>query len=202
MLQGMTAHAIQGFDFNRNGPNLQVGIGPVNLVYECADGYVVMSPLGETLLKLVTWCVEDGLAPEEWLEEEDWAVFHVKLLQGEPTAHTLDEVLEPIRRYLHDKTKSRLLEQSMKEGVSMAPVSNVEELARFRHLEERGYWLHAPLPNGREAPVPGVFARSSTTPLNVRRWPPRLGEHNSEVLGGLLGLDSGSIARAQGDSRG
>ncbi len=80
----------------------------------------------------------------------------------------------------------------------MAPVSTVEELTRFRHLQERGYWLTAPLPDGREAPAPGLFARLTETPMKVRRWAPRLGQHNKEVLGGMLGLSADEIAAASG----
>ena len=198
MLQGMAAHAIQGYDFNRAGPNLQVGQITVNLVFQCSDGYVVLFPFGAPLVKLIDLCVESGLVPEEWLEDEDWPVYHFKLLRGEPVAHAMEEVLAPIRRYLLDKSKAQLLEQSLREGISIAPVSNIEELAHFRHLEERDYWLKAPLPNGREAFVPGIFARSSVKPMQVRLWPPKLGEHNAEVLGGLLGLSPGFIAKATG----
>ena len=198
MLQGMAAHAIQGYDFNRAGPNLQVGQITVNLVFQCSDGYVVLFPFGAPLVKLIDLCVESGLVPEEWLEDEDWPVYHFKLLRGEPVAHAMEEVLAPIRQYLLDKSKAQLLEQSLREGISIAPVSNIEELAHFRHLEERDYWLKAPLPNGREALVPGIFARSSVKPMHMRLWPPKLGEHNAEVLGGLLGLSPGFIAKATG----
>ena len=80
----------------------------------------------------------------------------------------------------------------------MAPVSTTEELVRFRQLEERGYWLKAPLPNGQELPVPGVYARLTETPLKLRRWAPKLGEHNAEVLGGKLGLSAAETAAACG----
>ena len=34
--------------------------------------------------------------------------------------------------------------------------------------------------------------------MTVRGWAPRLGEHNQEVLGGLLGLSQSEIAMAAG----
>ncbi len=200
MLQGMVSHAIQGFDYNRAGPNIQLGPITMRIVYECADGYVVLFPIGATLAKLVGWCVQEGLVPEEWIGAEDWPLYHCKVLQGEPVAHTIDEVLDATRRYVRDKTKGQLLEQSLREGVSIAPVSSTEELARFRQLEERGYWLTAPLPNGREVQVPGIFARLTETPMKVRRWAPRLSEHNQEVLGGMLGLSPGETAAAGGSA--
>ncbi|MCH8107745.1 MAG: CoA transferase [Chloroflexi bacterium] len=198
MLQGMVAHAIQGFDFNRGGSTIQLGSVTVRLVHECADGYVVIFPIGGALAKLVQWCVQDGLVTEDWIDAEDWPTYHFKVLQGQPVSHSLDEVLDAVGRYVRHKSKSTLLEQSIREGVTMAPVSTIEELARFRQLEERGYWLAAPLPDGQEVLVPGIFARLSEAPMSVRRWPPTLGEHNQEVLGGMLGLSIQEIATAAG----
>lgn len=199
-LQGMVAHAVQGFDFNRAGGNIQLGTVTVRLVYQCADGYVVVFPIGAALAKMVTWWVQEGLVPATWTDDEDWAMFHLKILQGQPVAHTLDEVIDAVSGYVRNKTKNELLEHGLLEGVSIAPVSNMDDLVRFRHLEERGYWLTAPLPDGQEVQVPGIFARLSDPPMGVRRWAPRLGEHNEEVLGGLLGLSPDQIDAASTNS--
>ena len=199
MLQGMVAHAVQGFDFNRAGSNIQLGPISLRLVYECADGYVVLFPIGAALAKLVGWCAQEGLVPEEWVSDEDWPMFHVKVLQGQPVAHPVDEIIDVISRYVRNRTKNQLLEHGLKEGVSMAPVSNMEDLVRFRQLEERGYWQTAPLPDRQQAQVPGFFAKLSETPMAVRRWAPRLGEHNREVLGELLGLSENQIKAASGN---
>ena len=110
--------------------------------------------------------------PKEWLAAEDWSIYHFKVLQGETLAYPLEEVVDTVRRWVSGKTKTQLLEQSLLEGVPMAPVSTTEELVRFLQLEERGYWIQAPLPNGQELPTPGLLARLTETPLKVRRWPP------------------------------
>ena len=202
MLQGMVAHSIQGRDFNRGGSMVQLGTVNVQLVHECADGYVVVFPIGGALAKMVEWWVRDGIVPEDWMTAEDWPMYHVKLLQQQPVAHTIEEVLDAVGAYVRDKTKNRLLEQGIAEGVSMAPVNNMEDLTRFRHLQERGFWLTAPLPNGQVAQVPGIFANLSETPMKVRRWAPKLGEHTGEILGDLLGLSTSQIAAASGRALG
>ena len=198
MLQGMVAHSVQGRDFNRRGSIVQLGTVNVQLVHECADGYVVIFPIGGALAKMVEWWVRDGIVPEDWLTAEDWPVYHVKLLQQQPVAHTIEEVLDAVGAYVRDKTKNQLLEQGLAEGVSIAPVNNMEDLTRFRQLQERGFWLTAPLPNGQVAQVPGIFANLSETPMKVHRWAPKLGEHPGEVLGDLLGLATSQIAAASG----
>lgn len=199
-LQAMVAHGIQGFDFQRAGPNIQLGPISFQMVYECADGYVVVFAIGGALAKLVEWCVDDGIVPEDWLAAEDWPMYHFKVLQGETMAHPLEEVLDMVSRYVRGKTKAQLLEQGLREEVPMAPVSTTEELVRFQQLEQRGYWLQAPLPNGQELPAPGLFARLTETPMKVRRWAPKLGEHNREVLGSMLGLSAAETAAACGSA--
>lgn len=78
-------------------------------------------------------------------------------------------------------------------------MSTLEDLTRFLQLEERGFWLQAPLPDGREVPVPGLFARLAETPMNVQRWAPGLGQHNGDILGGMLGLSAQEIVEATGN---
>ena len=183
MLHARVAHAIQGFDFNRGGSTLQLGALTIPIVYECADGYVVVIPSGATMTKMVHWLVADGIVPEEWIEGEDWPIYERNLFQQDSLRYQLDEVADALQRYLKVRSKSELLELGLREGVTLAPVSTIGDLVRFRHLEERGYWLTAPLPNGARVPVPGLLARLSETPTSVRRWPPRLGQHNQEILG-------------------
>jgi len=202
MLHARVAHTIQGADFNRQGSNIQLGIITVPLVYECVDGYVVLASTGATMTKFVRWWVEEGIVPEEWMEDEDWPNYLLNVFQQQPVRYSMEEVLDATRRYARGHTKLEMLERGLQDGVTVAPVNNVEALARFRHLEERGYWLEAPLPNGGKVQVPGLFARLSATPMEVRRWPPRLSQHNQEVLGGMLGLSTNEIAAACGEATG
>ena len=197
MLHARVAHAIQGFDFERAGSVLQMGSFTLQLVYACANGYVVLAPIGE-LRKVVHWLVEDGVVPEEWIDAEDWPTYRHRVLQQQPLAYELEEVADAIGRYALRHTKKEMLERGIRENVTVAPVSTMEDLTRFRHLEERGYWLMAPLPDGHEVPAPGIIARMSETPLKVRHWAPRLGQHNQEILAETLGLSKGQIAAASG----
>ena len=148
--------------------------------------------------KMVRWLVEDGVVPREWIDGEDWSNFQNRSLQPEPTAYGVEEVVSAIQRFVKSYTKAELLERGLREGVTLAPLSTMEDLARFRQLEERGYWLSAPLPNGSQAIVPGILAKLTETPMSVRYWAPRLGQHNQEILGGQLGLSADETAAACG----
>ena len=198
MLHARVAHAVQGADINRGGSILQLGTLTMPLVHECADGYVVVAPFGATLTKLVPLMAADGTVPDEWIESEDWPLYERNLLQQNPVRYQMDEVVSAMGRFLRGRTKSELLDLGLRESVTIAPVSTTEDLARFRQLEERGYWLTAPLPNGSETKVPGVLGRPAETPMSVRQWAPTLGQHNSDILGGELGLSDDETAAASG----
>jgi formyl-CoA transferase len=150
------------------------------------------------MTKMVHWLVADGIVPEEWINGEDWPVYERNLFQHNEVHYQLDEVVDAVSRYLKRRTKAELLELGLADGVTLAPVSTSEDLVRFRHLEERGYWLNAPLPDGRSVRAPGVLARPSATPMRVRHWAPTLGQHNQAILGDLLGLSPTAVAAASG----
>ena len=75
---------------------------------------------------------------EEWIEAEDWPTHDVRVLQGKPVRYSLEEVVEANRHYALGHTKQELLERGLREGVTIAPVNTVEDVARFRQREERG----------------------------------------------------------------
>ncbi|PKB75821.1 MAG: hypothetical protein BZY85_07280 [SAR202 cluster bacterium MP-SAtl-SRR3965592-G1] len=202
MLQGISAHAIQGRDYQRAGSLLQLGQANLPVVFDCSDGYIVLIPSGPTLVVIVPWFVEDGVVPESWLGDEEWPTYHVRLLQGQPVSHSAEEVLTAITKYVANYTKQHLLERGLREGVALAPVNDMRDLSGFQQLQERDYWLPAPLPNGTEARAPGLVARLSETPMSVRSWAPALGEHNSQVLNALLGMSDEEINLATGGKAG
>ncbi|HUF54306.1 MAG TPA: CoA transferase [Dehalococcoidia bacterium] len=183
MMQGMVAHAIQGHDFNRAGSLLQLGHMSLPVVYECADGHVLAGG-GNVLMTLVPWFAEDGIVPAEWIDGEDWSrSYIIRLLQGQPVKYSWEDVLDASRRYFARHTKDELMERGIREGATIAPANTVADLSQFRQLEEREYWLEAPLTNGTKARMPGFPARSSEAPMTVRRWAPRVGEHGEDLLG-------------------
>ena len=194
MMHGMVAHAIHGREFNRMGAVLQLATIALPLCYECADGHVVGLPNGPLIEKMVRWIVEDGIVPEEWITGEEWRSYDRRLIGGMPLAYSPEEVLGAMSRFLKNHTKDELMERGLREGVTIAPVKNAADLSRFRQLKERGYWLEAPLPNGIKARMPGFPARHSESPMIARRWAPRLGDHNDEILG-TAANDRAPVAR-------
>jgi len=163
MLNAMEAHAIQGFDFERTGATLRLAM-TVPLRRACADGHVILVPLGVNGGALAPWLIEDGLVDPSWADE-DWADFDRRIIDGEKTAVTHGELIEVMDALCARYTKRELLERGMELGVTIAPINDVVDLLAFDHLDARGYWrplegLDGGAGSGdSEAPirVPGTF---------------------------------------------
>ena len=94
---------------------------------------------------------------------------------------------------------TRLLQDA---GVSAAPVMTGEDIFNDPHYQERGLLEFVDHPSCGPYFMPGAAWKMSETPPGVRWHAPRLGEHNAQVFGELLGMDTDAIAalEAQGVS--
>jgi len=94
-------------------------------------------------------------------------------------------------------TKRRSAQTAMEElqlagvpaGVSRAPIGMLED----PHLKARGFWQWIDRELVGLHPQPSPPYRDSLRTLPALRPSPTLGQHNREVLGGLLGLDDTSL---------
>jgi crotonobetainyl-CoA:carnitine CoA-transferase CaiB-like acyl-CoA transferase len=95
-----------------------------------------------------------------------------------------------VRNFTRSHTKAELLRLAIEHGFLMTPVCTIGELARSEQLASREYWrsIEDPAPPGVEYIVPGPFAKFSATPIEYRRRPPKIGEHNREIYMDELGL--------------
>ncbi len=131
---------------------------------------------------------------------------------GSP-AWTKDErFADAVGRYRHQDELDRLVEawtvchdhyQVMevlqRAGVPAGPVLEADELLAEPHLNARGIFETVTHPEAGTHPYVGMYARFSRTPGSIRRPAPCLGEHNEYVLGGLLGMSAGEIARLEAE---
>lgn len=182
-LQAMIAHAIQGRDIERAGTLLQ--LGPtlnLKIVYDCADGLVVLLANGSTMPTLVPWMAAEGVVPESWVSDEDWPRFDLNFLTGQPTTHTYDEVVERISAWVAKYTKQQLLERGLAAGVTIVPVTTVADVLAFGHLQERKFWNEHELAPGWTIRAPGPFVKATARPPVVVRGTPRPGQHTAELL--------------------
>ncbi|MDW8047528.1 MAG: CoA transferase, partial [Chloroflexota bacterium] len=92
--------------------------------------------------------------------------------------------------------KEWLVAEAQRRGAGWAPVYSPREIVECEQLRAREYWVrvhHEDL--GETFVYPGAPFRLSKTPWRQRGRAPRVGEHNHQVYGELLGLDAAALRR-------
>lgn len=81
-------------------------------------------------------------------------------------------------------------------------VMDARDLAYDPHLAERSFFRQAAAIDGRISAFPGLHWQMSIAPDDVPSRPaPAMGEHNREILGGLLGLSDEDIRELQQEAK-
>jgi crotonobetainyl-CoA:carnitine CoA-transferase CaiB-like acyl-CoA transferase len=168
-------------------------------VHACSDGYVSItflfgSALGLFTRRLIEWMHEEGVVAEA-TRDKDWINYGSLVLSGEEPASELARVLDAISTFTARRTKAELFAGAKKRNLLISPINSVADTVAARQLRDRDYWARVFHPElGEEVVYPGPFARFSANPIQFRRRPPLLGEHNAEILGGELGLNDTALS--------
>ena len=106
------------------------------------------------------------------------------------------ELLEIVQSNLRHRKAHEFMTQAMDRRLVVGVVQSPEEVAECPHLAERGTFvgIDHPLAGALRYPGPG-FLIDGRNPMADGRPAPCLGEHNSEVLGGEVGLTEEQISR-------
>jgi len=127
----------------------------------------------------------------EWSQDERFA----DILSRHRHHDELDAVIEAWTREQDHIEAMHLLQRA---GVTAAAVLNPKEVLLDPHLRERGCFDLVDVPGAGKRPVPRVLgARFSRFDAGARGSAPKLGEHNREVLQGLLGLSHEDVTRLE-----
>ena len=84
-------------------------------------------------------------------------------------------------------------------NVPCGPINNMKEVLEDPQVRHRQLRVDMPHPLGGVAPVVRSPLRLSETPVEYRLPPPMLGQHNEEVLKGLLGRSDADLARLKAE---
>jgi benzylsuccinate CoA-transferase BbsE subunit len=182
------------------------GILPIDIpgigIYECTDGHVfgyLGTPGGAPWSDMLNWMVEEGKAED--LTEEPYNEFiqnlNMRFLTGimqDPSQipskiAIMSHIAEVLRRFVATKSKWSMYEDGQRRRLLWGIVSTPEDIVKNPQLEYRGWLAHIQHPEIDDAlDYPGPPYRLSETPWAVRMRPPLVGEHNSEIFGGELGV--------------
>lgn len=90
-----------------------------------------------------------------------------------------------------DEAMSELQSAKVAAGVARLPI----DLLKDRHLRSRAFLQEVERPFIGLHPQPSMPIRDGARPFAIRTAAPTLGQHNGEILSGLLGLSKGEIAQ-------
>ena len=171
-------------NLKREGTWRQIGLGRMQMIYPCQDGYVMVFILGGTAAApgqalLLEWMDREGMCPD-WLRGYDFSQLDISKASQE----FWNQLSDVLASFFITKTKGELFEWARENVLFLAPVSNARDLLQNPQLEDRGFWVKLEHPELNTAiTYPGPFAKLSEAPLRVRKRPPLIGEHNREIYG-------------------
>ncbi|HEV3110017.1 MAG TPA: CoA transferase [Candidatus Binataceae bacterium] len=171
------------------------------MVFRCADGHISMLVTGGTaapsIKALADWMDEKGFAAD-WMKRQNWSSWAPGVISraSDYEIEQVHDIEDRVERFFMTMTKREIYAGGLKRRILLSPVQTVAEIAADDQLEAREFFVPVPHPNlgGANLTFPGPFAKLSATPLAPPTPAPKLGEHNQEIYGGLMGLTARDLA--------
>jgi crotonobetainyl-CoA:carnitine CoA-transferase CaiB-like acyl-CoA transferase len=136
-----------------------------------SDGYLAVLPYLDEHWR--AFCAVTGRG--DLLAQERFASLPSRLMH-------IDDLYRALAAVMTTRSTAEWMEALGPAGVPAVPVSRLEDLLEDEHLRATGFWSVAEHPTEGRLRLPAPASRFSATPAEVRRLPPRLGEHTREVL--------------------
>ncbi|MCZ2109294.1 MAG: CoA transferase [Dehalococcoidia bacterium] len=154
----------------------------LRMVYRTADGYAVwMFTTGHlgarSLAALVAWMEEHGMAPP-WLKSIDWEATDL-LNSEEGLAQRLEAQFGP---FYATRTGSEILSWAVANGMMLAPIRTVADVANDEQLAARGAWRMLEQPGLGHIIVPGSPVRMEGVRWETRGTAPAYGSTRIEDI--------------------
>jgi crotonobetainyl-CoA:carnitine CoA-transferase CaiB-like acyl-CoA transferase len=109
-----------------------------------------------------------------------------------------DELIPLIKELFRQRTSAEWIAALEHAGVPCGPINTIAEVFANPQVQSRGMRIDVPHNGSGQIPLVGSPMKFTRTPLNDRQPPPQLGEHNDEVLTGILGLGDDERERLRG----
>ena len=128
----------------------------------------------------------------EWAERIEWAT-----LAGRLEHH--DELDAAISEWTKERDHYEVMRALQAAGVPAGAVLQNWEMLSDPHVYHRGFYVMTEHPETGVLPFPGMPWKLSATPGSVRLPAPLFGQHNQDILGGILGLSTEEIAQLEAE---
>ncbi len=158
------------------------GISPSN-TYECQDGtYIVIGGNGDSIFKRFMRAIgQPAMADDPRFANNN--------LRVKANAEIDSVIGEWAARHNYAEAIA-ILDAA---GVPAGPIYSIADIAADPHFQARNMIQEREVPGVGSLKIPGIVPQLSETPGTTEWLGPRLGEHNREVYGSLLGVDEATL---------
>jgi crotonobetainyl-CoA:carnitine CoA-transferase CaiB-like acyl-CoA transferase len=182
---GLLDYSVNKRGAHRLGNRLPWGISAPHGCYRCQgdDRWCVISVFNDA--EWQGFCRALGNPP--WTRDEKFATALAR-------SQHQDELDSLVEEWTGKHTPEQVMETLQKEGVAAGVVQTSQDLVeKDPQLRHRGFWQYNEHPEIGHIGYEGVTFKLSETPGKVRGPAPLHGQHNSFVLGELLGMSEKEI---------
>lgn len=141
---------------------------------KASDGYFVMGATNQKLWKLLC----DNISRPELFEDARFKTNPLRL------ANRL-ELASELEKTFVTKTSEEWVDLLLAEGIPAGPINTYPQAFESEHAKHRQMRMEIDHPVEGKVPNIGFAVKLSETPQQVRKHPPLLGEHTSELLAEL-----------------
>ena len=155
--------------------------------FPTADGHLVVAMANDAI-----WSRFCGAAERPELAEDP---------RFDTNAHRVenrDALITILDELFRARPRQEWIEILNQAGVPCSPVQNVQEVFESEQVRATGMLREVHHPTAGKVRMAGLPVKFSSTPASIRLPPPRLGEHNEQVLKDWLELDDTAIAELRG----
>ena len=184
----MTEIPITAYHGTKEAPKRGESNAPPSGIYPCKGGWVLLSAGDQHHWHRVC----NALGRPEWLEDPRFTTRNER-------GKNREAVNERVRELLVDMTMDEAIEHFRRHDVVAAPVNTIPQAAEDPHPWERGAMVEVPDFLAGTIAVSGDYWHFSRTPVTVGSAA-KVGEHNEEILSGLLGYSQEEIAQFREDN--
>ncbi len=151
---------------------------------QAKDGWVMITPTSDGLWqRFVKVIGRDELTTDPRFKNDRG--------RGENAA-AIDKI---VREWVSRRTVDEVVDTLQGAGVPCEPVNTMYQLLDDRQIEARDMIVYTDHPDLGSIPLPGTPLKLSLTPGRIASPAPRLGEHNEEIYGKLLGFDQEKLSQ-------
>jgi crotonobetainyl-CoA:carnitine CoA-transferase CaiB-like acyl-CoA transferase len=147
---------------------------------------------------MVEWMKSKGMAGSLSAEVQDWAVLDLTKVSPEKIM-SWERI---IGDFFLAHTKKELYEEALEKRIPLTPLNDISEVVEDKQLAARGFWVdidHTEL--GTSIRYPGFLFLTTEEKCipKIRRRAPFIGEHNTEIYIGELGISKDEFNAMQKD---